>query len=288
LAAGAPLRRLRLGDRRVDVVWLATLVAVCLILASAGWWAQQTATDQLEPEASPQAVPPFPLDEQLSYKVSWMGIHCGAMTLESFGEPGEDDPMYRIVMTARTSSFFDGVYRVRSRIDSWYSGSRQSTVRYQQHSEEKKRVNEHLYVVDFDAGEVLRTKNGVLTTIPFETDQLNDPLVYLYRMRELATGPGDQLSLTMMTDRGDLETIAEVVEKKKISTPFGKREALKVVPQPKDEMLFAKKGKMALWIGTDGARVLYRVEFDLAFGKLTARLVEIKERDPDTKPQPTQ
>jgi len=73
-----------------------------------------------------------------------------------------------------------------------------------------------------------------------------------------------------------VDTVAEVVEQKKIRTPFGKREALRIVPRPKDEMLFSKEGSMSLWIATDDSRIPYRIEFDLSFGKLTAKLKRIE------------
>jgi hypothetical protein len=51
-------------------------------------------------------------------------------------------------------------------------------------------------------------------------------------------------------------------------------------------MLFAKKGRMSLWYGTEETGIPYRVVFDLAFGKLTAKLVRIQELGPDDEPLP--
>ena len=222
-------------------------------------------------------VSPIPLDDVMHYGVSFAGIHCGTMTLESFAESTAEGTVYHIVMTARTSRFFDRIYKVRSRIESLFSASRMSSTRYHEHSTEKKKVKDKLYVVEFDQHQVRRIEDGEEVIIPITSDQVHDPLAFLYRMRMLVTEPGDSATLTMVTSDGDLETVAEVVEKKEIKTPFGKKEAIRVVPRPKDEMLFSKKGTMSVWLSTDAAKIPYRVEFNLSFGKLTAKLKYIEE-----------
>jgi hypothetical protein len=82
----------------------------------------------------------------------------------------------------------------------------------------------------------------------------------------------------MVTSDGDVETVAEVLEKRTIKTPLGKRDALIVVPRPRDDKLFEKKGKLELWVGTDDRRLPYRLVFDLPFGKLVAKLESIDDR----------
>jgi hypothetical protein len=260
------------------------LLGLLLLIGVAGA-AGEISADAAPPRAGGDA--PFPLDERLRYKVSWMGLHCGQMTLESFASPGEQDTTYHIVMTAASSSFFDGIYRVRARIESWFSGRLGSSIRYHYVSDEKKRHRDDLYEVDFEAGAVRRTKDGKQQLIPLEADRVHDPLAYLYRLRLMLDDEGDEASLTLVTSEGALETVAEVVERKRISTPFGRRDALRVVPHPRGEMLFAKKGRMAVWVGMDERRRPYRVIFDLAFGKLVAKLVEVEEiTDPEAAPHP--
>lgn len=221
--------------------------------------------------------PPFPLDESLTYSVQYLGIHCGTLTLTSFADKGLHDTLYHIVATARTSKFFDGVYRVRVRLESVYSGRRMSSVSYRHSGEEKDDSKDELWLVDFDRREVRRTRDDEVETIPIDSDQVYDPLAFLYRMRALLSDNRQRATLAMVTSDGDIDTVAEVVEKRTVKTPFGRREALIVVPRPEDEELFNKKGNMELWVGTDEGHLLYRVIFDLPFGKLVARLERIEE-----------
>jgi hypothetical protein len=226
----------------------------------------------------PTSEPPFPVDEHLTYDVLYLGVRCGSLTLTSFAEVGVDDTLYHIVANARTSKFFDSIYRVRVRLESVYSVRRMSSVSYHHTGREKNSTKDELWVVDYDKREVQRNRDGEIKTIAIESDHVHDPLAYLYRMRALLSDSIRQAALDMVTSDGDVETVAEVLEKRQVKTPFGKREALIVVPRPKDDELFDKKGNMELWVGTDDRRLLYRVVFDLPFGKLVARLDAIEER----------
>jgi len=224
------------------------------------------------------AMAPFPLDEFLRYNVSYLGIHCGAMTLSSYTENQDGKPIYRIDLAARTSKFFDGVYRVRVRIESTYSAERASSLSYRHRGEEKGEHKDELWQVDFATSEVHRTRNGKLTTFPLSTDGVVDPLSFVYRMRVLLSKAGERATLAMMTSDGAVETVAEVVEKRTVKTPFGAREVLVIVPRPQQDELFSKKGRMEIWVGADERRLPYRVVFDLPFGKLVARLEAIDDR----------
>jgi hypothetical protein len=224
------------------------------------------------------AEPPFPLGEQLTYHVEYLGLHCGSLTLTSYGDDDAEDPRYHIVAIARTSKFFDGVYRVRVRLESVYSGRRMSSVSYHHTGEEKRDTKDELWLVDFDRREVRRTRDDEVKTIAIENDQVYDPLAYLFRMRTLLSDEVQQATLAMVTSDGDVDTVAVVVDRRRIKTPLGKREALIVVPRPKDDELFDKKGRLELWVGTDERRLPYRVVFDLPFGKLVAKLEKIEER----------
>lgn len=250
-------------------------VTLAIIAASLGATAAADGVDA-------GAAPPFPLGERLHYSVHWLGMTCGSMTLESYAVPAPDDTVYVIVMTAQSSKFFDGIYRVRSRIESRYSRRLDSSVRYHSVSEEKKDVKDELYEFDVEADTLVRVKNGTQQEFELGADHVHDPLAYVFKLRRVEGGVGDSTSLVLATTKGPLDTVARIERQKPIRTAFGKRQALKVVPEPKDGMLFSRSGRMELWVGTDPEQTLYRIEFDLAFGKLTAVLErrELLEKGP--------
>ena len=113
---------------------------------------------------------PFPVGERLDYAVSRMGIRCGHMRIASFVEHDETGAeIYRIVPHARTTKFFDGIYKVRSRLDSFVDPVRMASTRYEEHAVEKKKTKDDVWTVDVETGEAVREKNGEVTTTGAES-----------------------------------------------------------------------------------------------------------------------
>jgi hypothetical protein len=256
----------------------------CCVLALAG----STVVAETAGEGSRPVVPgPFPVGERLTYAVSWMGIRCGHMEISSFVETGADgEDVYRIVLFAWTTKFFDGLYKVRSRLDSFVDPERMSSFRYEEHALEKKKRKDEVWVLDHESGQAIRVKDGEETRIEIGADQAFDPLAFVYRLRSMNPQLGSDMNLHLMTDKGALETLARTTREKRVKTKAGRRDAVAVVPEPRDKMMFSKSGSMVVWIETEEPRRPCRIEFDLPFGKLVASLsgVEIADGSPVRPP----
>jgi len=223
---------------------------------------------------APGAAEPAGRDgETLSYAVFFMGIQCGYMEITNFDETGSDgEPIRHIVVLVRTTKFFDGIYRLRSRLDSFFDLRRMTSVRYEEHSLEKKKRKDETWVVDAKAMEVVRTKNGEETRIPIETDVAFDPLAFIFQLRTIDTDIGDEMVLGLMTSKGVVDTVARVTKHKNVKTKMGRCDAVAVVPEPRDKMMFSKSGSMVVWIERAEPHRPCKIEFELSFGTLVASL----------------
>ena len=74
-------------------------------------------TSRIETVETP--VETIPTDGPWLYRVEFLGITCGHMVLESRHESRDDQELVHIVMRAWNSKFFNRIYRVDARIDSW-------------------------------------------------------------------------------------------------------------------------------------------------------------------------
>lgn len=232
---------------------------------------QQTAT-----EAEAEVV--FPVNERLSYAISWTGIHCGEMEITSYiDKEATGGPIYRIVVLTRTTKFFDGIYRLRSRLDSYFDPRRMTSIHYEENSVEKKKRKSETWVVDLETMEIVRTKNGEESRFPVEVERAYDPLAFIYRLRMMDTEIGQENVMGLMTSKGAVETVARVTGHKKVRTKMGKCDAASVVPEPRDEMMFSKSGAMVVWIDRQAPHRPCKIEFDLSFGSLTASLKKAED-----------
>jgi len=235
------------------------------------------ATTVLGHRAEPQSAdrartqPAFPIEGPYHYKVEYLGIVCGHMTLESRLEEYRGRPAYHVVMTACNSKFFNKIYRVDGQIDSWVDAETMSTLAYESDITEKGRRKIRRYRIDYEKGVVEAEKHGKAKTVPYEGEAALDPLAYVFRGRMLAGEPGSTFDLNLLTDRGVILTGSQVGELKKFDTADGDIKLLRVQPLTADGEMFSHKGEFVYWIKPNADRRLYRLDFKLSFGRLLAK-----------------
>lgn len=215
---------------------------------------------------------PIPLDGPNAYSVEYLGVTCGRMTLESRLEEYRGRPAYHIIVTARNSKFFNQIYKVDGRIDSWVDAETMTTLAYESDIEERGRKKTKRYDIDAEKGVVTAERRGKVKQIPYAGEPALDPLAFVYRGRALAEGPGTTFELRILTDHGPAETLTQVGNFKRFRTYNGKRMLLRVQPMPADAEMFSRKGEFVYWIDPGPERTLYRLDFKLGFGRLLAKL----------------
>ena len=226
-----------------------------------------------EPQSSGrvEALPAFPTEGPFHYKVEYLGITCGHMTLESRLEEYKGRPAYHVVMTACNTRFFNKIYRVDGQIDSWVDAETMSTMAYESDITERGRRKIRRYSIDYEKGIVRAEKYGKVKTVPYEGEAALDPLAYVFRGRMLAGEPGSTFDLNILTDHGVTATGTRVGEPKRFRTADGKMDLLRVQPLTADGEMFSRKGELIYWIAPDPTRKLYRLDFKLPFGRLLAK-----------------
>jgi hypothetical protein len=228
-----------------------------------------------EPQSAEEAsnVAEFPIEGPYHYRIEYLGVTCGHMTLESRLEEYKGRPAYHIVMTASNTKFFNKIYRVDGQIDSWVDAETMSTLAYRSDITERGRRKIRRYDIDYEKGMVRAERRGKVKTVPFEGGSALDPLAYVFRGRVLAGKPGSSFDLDLLTDRGVIATGSQVGGLKRFKTPDGRIELLRVQPITADGEMFSRKGEFVYWIKPDPSRTLYRLDFKLPFGHLLAKYV---------------
>jgi hypothetical protein len=245
------------------------IVTAALAVILAGAFVYRAASQ--EPAVMAQASR-FSLDGPFAYSVEYLGVTCGHMTLESRLDEYEGRPVYHVIMTARNSKFFNKIYRVDGRIESWVDVGTMTTIAYESDITEKGERKIRRYEIDRENGVVIANKYGEISRIPYDGDPALDPLAYVYRGRALAEPGTDKFSLDLLTDKGVVRTVSLIGERKRFTTYDGKRELQRIQPMTPDAEMFSRKGEFVYWIDPGPTRTLYRLDFKLGFGRLLAKL----------------
>ena len=250
------------------------VLTACLLLCSLIFPAACRAEDSNE-KASP-SYGSFPVHGKLHFKVRYLGLTCGEMTLESHAEEYEGRPAYHIRMEAKNSKFFNKIYQVHTQIDSWVDVEHLGTIRYSSHSvEDGKERQEEIRVTD---EEVVWTKRKGEQRFSRSSEEIIlDPLAYLYRLESFACRPGSRPHLFLLTTKGPLETVAQVSGLLKVKTALGKRKVVRIRPRPVDGKMFSRKGELNMTVIPGEPPLLALLDFDLSFGHLKAILTSVDE-----------
>jgi len=246
-------------------------ILILLCAVPVGLTAGSQSNDPLNPQDTES--PAFPLHDTAHYKVKYLGLTCGHLNLASSIEDFNGRPAYHIIMTVRNSKFFNHIYKIENRIDSWIDGETLSTMVYESVTTEKGKTSRERFEIDRAAGKVHSVENGVEKDIDFDSaESVLDPLAFVFRLQALANSGGDDITLTLMTDKGPVETISTVRGPQSKHTSRGRRQLLEVEPHPVDGKLFSQKGRFSLWIDPHGQVKLYVLDFKLSFGHLIAKI----------------
>jgi hypothetical protein len=215
----------------------------------------------------------FPIHDSVHYTVKCLGVTCGHLNLSSSVEDFDGRPAYHIVMTARNSKFFNRIYKVDARIDSWVDARTLSSLVYESVTTEKGKTSTERHEVDWDAGLVLSVEDGVEKIMEFSSiEPVLDPLAFIFRLQALAKKGGDEITLTLLTTKGPVQTVTTVRGPQSKRTSRGRRLLLEIEPQPADGKMFSKKGRFSLWVDPQESSTLYILDFKLSFGHLIAKI----------------
>jgi hypothetical protein len=216
--------------------------------------------------------------EVLQYKVKYKGMTVGNAVLSA--QPGptwNGRATVKLVSTAKSTPFFDRIFRVRDRTVSLVDHASFSTIRFGQdlneggkHIERSMNVN---YIDNrFTGRELLKGKeslwNGTVET------PMNDVLSAFFFVRTLPLNPGAVHTVRAL-QKGKATDIKITVGPKprRIKTPAGTFQALSLTPDLKGDTIFGSKdGRLTVWVTDDARRMPILMEAVVSVGNVKVLL----------------
>ena len=214
--------------------------------------------------------------ERLTFSVRYGFIRAGEASLEIAGiEEIDGHPCYHVVSRARSSSFFDRVFKVRDTVESWMDVDFLYSRRFRKKLREGGYRNETIVRMDqenrfavYQDGRVFEFAAGA-----------HDPLSAFYYVRTLALEAGQQIWLESHADRKNYPLEVKVWGREEIDTPAGKFQCLVLEPLLRTPGLFKHEGKLTIWLTDDERRMPVLMKSRVAIGSISVILTDY-ERGP--------
>ena len=214
--------------------------------------------------------------EQITYKVSWLGLPAGSADV-TVGAESPDRPGSLPVVTNGRCDLV--IYPMRNKIVSWWdpaSGRSRGLEMYSDENHKRRRLK-----IEFEpaAGraQVFRQVEGESsresqTEVPAGTVDVASA-VFLLRAAPLADG--DALSIPIFTGSKLFKGLAEVEGRGPLETPLGQRQAVRVRLRTEFSGKLSAR-ELRMWFSDDAAHVPMRMEADFVLGPVVVEWTDYK------------
>ena len=211
---------------------------------------------------------PFGEGELFTYAIQYGLIYAGEATLEIRNIAVLDSAKaYHVISTARTSSAFDHVFKVRDRHDSFVDYDNLFSLSFEKHLREGKFKRDEKVIFD--------QKNHVAIypdkRVPIAPNT-QDFLSAVYYARTLPLEVGQAIAMANHTGGKNYPIYVKVLRRERIKVPAGEFDCLVVEPILQTSSLFEQKGKLTIWITDDTVKMPVLLRSKVVIGAFEAVL----------------
>ncbi len=224
-------------------------------------------------EVLPASAHPFRPGESLRFSVQYGFIKAGSAWLEvPEVTTWNGQPVFRLVARAESNGFFDKMYKVRNRIESFWDRDSLFSWRYfEDRHEGHFKANDTLW---FDPGaREVRYKNGQTYPVP---PHVQDALSAFYYTRFQALPLGGSVTFDYHASRKSAPMEVRVLGRQTVKTPAGKFNCVVIEPLLKAGGIFKNKGRLVIWLTDDERRMPVLMKSKVLIGSISVVLQEAK------------
>lgn len=209
-------------------------------------------------------------NESISYTVYYTlaGVYVsgGEATFDIGLERYNGKPVYHIVGQGKTNSFFDGLFKVRDKYESFIDTNTLQPYKFIRNILEgdfKK-----FETVTFNQTANTATSQGGTFKTP---DCVQDVLSAIYYSRNIDFNkykPNDRIPFNMFIDDKTYGLYIRYLGKETIKTKYGRFNAIKFKPLLIEGTIFKGGEKMTVWVTDDANRIPVRIESPISVGSV--------------------
>lgn len=230
---------------------------------------------------------PFSPGETLTYDVNWSIFPAGEVTANLSRDKNEPGDAYVVTTTAQSRGFVSLLYKVQ---DEFRSVFNPETLCSRQISKQINEGGRHkITKITFDTRRgfaILDERDVGPGNKPPKHDAhkippcVQDVISAFYFVRSQPLHVGEDVKLAINDGSKTRTVVAAVTARKKIRTPLGIHEALRVEPTVFGNLYEKKKGKLVIWFSDDQYHYPLRIKATLKLGAITGTLASVTPTPP--------
>jgi len=222
---------------------------------------------------------PFPIGEELIYKIAWSGIPIAWSKAVTQMDTFEGRPVIAMRITVNTFSFFDHICKV----DDFYEGlidpETSLPVRFERKISEGNYRRHDITTFNYETltAHNIHLPKGKTKDYKIEPDARDIPS-YMYFMRSVSLEENKDTRYRVMSGEKTYDLFIKAFGIEPIELPHYDREipCLVIKPEAMFDGLFVRKGKATVWISRDPRHLLTYAKVSTPFGRVSVTLNEVR------------
>ena len=245
-----------------------------------------------EGEAQPAKNKPLPFSpgETLTYDVNWSIFPAGKLTAAlSQNRKGPGDP-FVVTTTANSQGFVSLLYSVQDEFRSVFNPKTLCSIEISKQINEGSHHRKTQITFDRDRGLAILDETYLNGNKPPKHDEheippcAQDIITAFYYVRSQHLSVGHNVKLAVNDGSKTKTVVAAITGRKKIQTPLGVHEALRVEPSVFGNLYEKRKGKVVIWFSDDEYHFPLRIRASLMLGTITGTLTSVSPPPPGYTP----
>lgn len=234
---------------------------------------------------------PFTPGETLTYNVNWSIFPAGTVTAILARERKDSGDTYTVTTTARSEGFASLLYKVQDEFRSVFNPQTLCSVQISKNINEGGRHKITKIAFDSTRGLAILDERDVDgKNNPPKHDEheippcVQDIISAFYFVRSQPLHVGQDIKLAVNDGSKTTTVVAAVTTRRKLQTPLGVHEAVRVEPTVFGNLYEKKKGKLVIWFSDDAYHYPLRIRATLKLGAITGTLVSVVPTPPGYSP----
>lgn len=220
--------------------------------------------------------------EKLTFNVKYGIINAAEATLEARTSVYQGVPVWHLSTNAKTHKFFDKIFKVRDRVESWWGKSNLLPYKFAKNLQEGNYRQHRVHIYDHSRGKTTYQrwayKDNMFNNLEMDMPRdSQDILSAFYYVRNQDLKIGEDIFVNITADGRNMPTKVVVHRKERISTIFGDVECLVIEPKLAGEAIFKQTGNIYIWLTNDDYKIPVKLESKISFGSFTASLVSAQQ-----------
>jgi hypothetical protein len=220
----------------------------------------------------------FKAGENVGYKIYYtlagVNFEAGIVHFNCMDEQLNGKAVYHITATGKTIPFYDHLYKVRDRYETYIDTASLLPYRFTRSTLEgriKKYEN-----IQFNRGVHTVISDSGVFKVPACVQDVLGALYYIRNMPVENLRPGDKIDFEMFLDNRLYKSYIRFMGREMITTRYGKFHAIKIKPLLIKGSMFEAGEKMTVWVTDDPNHIPIRVQAAIRIGNVRADLVEFQ------------